>query len=166
LTKYGKRTRLAIAGVLITLIVATGIAMASQKPTLVNSGTVHITNHGGSTSPTALVDSRSHAIYMSTHDSKTKSACTGDCKLNFKALTTAAHSKAEGDVNQKLLGRIKVKRGRYQVTYNHHLLYTATGDTTPSVALFNGCKGFKGYWYILNTKGHAIRPKGVVCRAY
>jgi predicted lipoprotein with Yx(FWY)xxD motif len=151
-----------IAGVLITLLAATGIAIASQKPTLVNSGTVKY----ASTSGTALIDSRGHALYMSTHDGKDKSRCSGNCALNFKALTTAAHSKAEGKVNQKLLGRIKHGKGRYQVTYNHHPLYTATTDQTAGVALQEGCKEFKGTWYILNTKGNAIKPSGPHCQGY
>ncbi len=158
--KYGTLTRAGIAA-MATLLVVTGIALASSKPTIVNSGTVKYDGHTG----TALVDSRGHAIYMSTHDQKDKSRCSGNCALNFKPLTTKAHSKAKGDVNQKLLGRIKHGHGRYQVTYNHHPLYVAPTDSQAGVALQEGCKEFKATWWILNTKGHALKVSPA-CQGY
>jgi predicted lipoprotein with Yx(FWY)xxD motif len=144
-----------LAGPLITLIAATGIALAASRPTLVNSGTVKYNGNTG----TALVDSRGFAIYLFTHDKRDKSRCSGDCTLNFKPLTTAAHSKAEGQVNQKLLGRIKHGHGRYQVTYNHHPLYVSTTDK-PGVAFQDGCREFKGRWWLVNTNGraNAVKP--------
>jgi predicted lipoprotein with Yx(FWY)xxD motif len=159
-SKYGKLTRVGIAAVVLSLIVA-GIAIASSRPTTVSTATVKYSGDSG----TALVDSRGYALYMSTHDGKDKSRCSGNCRLNFRALTTKNHSVAKNGADQKLLGRIRLGHGRYQVTYNHHPLYGSTTDQGPGVALQAGCHEFSGRWYVLNVKGHALKP-AVACQGY
>jgi predicted lipoprotein with Yx(FWY)xxD motif len=159
-SKYGKLTRLGVAAVVLSLVVA-GIAIASSRPTIVSTATLQYDSQSG----TALVDSRGYALYMSMHDGKDKPRCSGNCKLNFRALTTKNHSVAKNGAIQKLLGRVKLGHNRYQVTYNHHPLYGSTTDPGPGRALQEGCKQSGGRWYVLNVNGHAIKP-AVPCQSY
>jgi predicted lipoprotein with Yx(FWY)xxD motif len=148
--------RLAIFAAIGIAALAAGVAFASSRPTKVGTGKV--TWQGGH-SATVLVDSRGHAIYISTHDGKDKSRCTGNCVLTFKPLPTNGKVQAVkgSGLNRRLFGTINRGHHKLQVTYNHHPLYVDTSDLKAGVTLSVGCRYFKARWYLINSRGHAVR---------
>ncbi len=90
-----------------------------------------------------LVDARGMTLYYFTPDTATKAACTGDCAKMWPPLlskSTPSHPTA-------LSGKFSVvndANGR-QVSYNGHLLYAYSGDTTPGQAAGDG---LYGKWYV------------------
>ncbi len=143
-----------------------GVAFASSRPTKVNTGKV--TWAGASQSATVLVDSRGHAIYVSSNDRKNRSRCTGNCVLTFKPLPTNGKVEAVkgSGLNPKLFGTINRGHHKLQVTYNHHPLYVGTSDLKAGEAPEMGCKYYKGRWFLINKKGNGVRGSKPYCQGY
>jgi predicted lipoprotein with Yx(FWY)xxD motif len=144
-----------------SLAAATGLALASTRPTIVNVARVQYGAHSGK----VLVDSKGRGLYMFSRDTSTTSKCTGSCTLTFKPLPTSGKVKAENGVNSKLIGTIHRKGWHQrQVTYNGHPLYVATTDSA-GYSTQEGCKHFHGWWHLVNTKGNAVKSPGA-CQGY
>ncbi|HLW49026.1 MAG TPA: hypothetical protein VKW09_14835 [bacterium] len=83
-----------------------------------------------------LTDANGMALYYFTPDTLTKSACTGACaKMWLPLLSKAAPTHAAA-----LSGTFRVVNGvnGHQVSYNGHLLYRYTGDSTLGQARGDG----------------------------
>lgn len=66
-------------------------------------------------------------------------------------------------LDARLLGRVRDGRA-YQVTYDHHRLYTFVGDHKPGQIAGEGKHQFGGYWYVVGLRGAILRPrKGKFC---
>jgi predicted lipoprotein with Yx(FWY)xxD motif len=104
-----------------------------------------------------LATSSGHILYLFAKDAKDKSECTGSCAKTWKPLVASGKLSAVSGsgVNAKLLGTIK---GR-QVVYDGHPLYTNVADTAAGDMHGEGANEFGGHWYVVNTKGSAVKPK-------
>ncbi|HWF36809.1 MAG TPA: arylsulfotransferase family protein [Solirubrobacteraceae bacterium] len=104
----------------------------------------------------ALATSSGHMLYLFTG-----TACTGGCAKTWKPLIARGSVSAVSGsgVNAKLLATSKRSDGRVQVTYNHHPLYTDVADTKAGDMHGEGASEFGGRWYVVNTKGNAVKPK-------
>jgi predicted lipoprotein with Yx(FWY)xxD motif len=125
-----------------------GLAIAATRTTNIHLGK---TTYGRYDAP-RLQDAAHYPIYISTHDLRDKSRCTGSCALTFAPLIAHGTPKALDGVRQKLLGTIPRGHHEKQVTYNHHPLYTSTTDA-PGSAIDDGCEFFKARWYVLDKTG-------------
>ena len=86
-------------------------------------------------------------VYTFSKDSGHKSACTGQCALNWPPVLTSGQPEAIGyAVDQDSLGTITRPDGTRQVTYNGKPLYLFKGDAFigPLPPPFNGPGGING----------------------
>jgi predicted lipoprotein with Yx(FWY)xxD motif len=136
------------------VLVLAGLAIASSEATNIRLGT---TSYGPYTAK-RLQNDHHYPIYVSNHDRRDQSRCSGQCLLTFKPVTTHGRVKAWDGVKQGLLGVIDRGHGVKQVTYNHHPLYTSTDDSSPGVALNDGCRLGNtprwGRWYVIDRDGN------------
>jgi predicted lipoprotein with Yx(FWY)xxD motif len=165
-SKWLAKGRVAMFVAIGMVALVAGVAFASSRPTKVNTGKV--TWSGGTQSAVVLVDSRGHAIYVSSNDRRDKSRCTGNCVLTFKPLPTSGKVEAVkgSGLNPKLFGTINRGHNKLQVTYNHHPLYVGTSDLKAGEAPEMGCKYYKGRWFLINKKGNGVRGSKPYCQGY
>ncbi len=150
------RGRRVILVAVAALLVITGLAIASTRPTVINAEKVQY----GPDTGVVLVDSHGHPLYVFTKDTNSASKCTGNCTLTFRPLPTSGKEAAKkgSGVNSKLFGTIK-RGSKLQVTYNHHPVYVGTSDPS-GYASEQNCKKFGGRWYVINTKGNPVKGRG------
>jgi predicted lipoprotein with Yx(FWY)xxD motif len=142
-----RRVLLVTGAVVVALA---GLAIASPGPTNIRLGRTSFGPFVGQ----RLQNGNHYAIYISTHDQRDKSRCSRGCTLRFKPLIARGRVKAWAGVKQKLLGIINRGHGVKQVTYNHHPLYTSTDDSSPNVAVDDGCPIAGGPWYVIDKNGN------------
>jgi predicted lipoprotein with Yx(FWY)xxD motif len=108
-----------------------------------------------------LATSTGHVLYLFAKDPKDKSECSGSCAKVWKPLVASGKlsAGAGSGVSQKLLGTIKGSGGLTQVVYDGHPLYTNVADTKAGDMHGEGANEFGGRWYVVNTKGAAVKPK-------
>jgi predicted lipoprotein with Yx(FWY)xxD motif len=102
-----------------------------------------------------IANSKLHTLYMFRADHGTTSACYGQCAKYWPPLVTKGKPVAGPGVKASLLGTIKRKDGKLQVTYKKHPLYTYIVDKKPGQTTGEGSKLFGAGWY-------ALTPTGVV----
>jgi predicted lipoprotein with Yx(FWY)xxD motif len=134
-----------IAVTAVLSLVLAGIAIASA-PTLSSvSGTV------GSTHETIVVNSRGHAVYTLTGDSKTHSECTkaNSCWGIWPPVTVGKGQRPTKGAGVSGTLSVWTHSGINQVLQNGHPLYAYAGDTSAHVANGNGIKTFGGTWFVV-----------------
>ena len=143
-----RRTTVALLVAALALVLA-GDAMASQpkgkRVSLIESDYGRI-----------LADGKGYALYLFTADDG-KSRCYGECAKAWPPLITKKRPRAVGDVKQELLGTVKRRSGRKQVTYNGHPLYYYVGDDAPGVIRCQSVYEYSGTWYIVKRSGKPVR---------
>ncbi len=99
-----------------------------------------------------LYDSRKQAIYIFEQDPKGKTVCYGECAVAWPPVYTEGEPQAAKGVKQSLLGTVKRRDGRSQVTYNGHPLYfyvnEAPGEVRCHNVFLNG-----GTWWVIAPDG-------------
>lgn len=113
------------------------------------------------TKPGKVLDTTSrHALYMFTKDSRSASRCSGSCSRAWRPLIASGRlSVARGSgLDSHLLSRIKIAGGKQQVAYNHHPLYTFSGDRKAGQTGGEGKHEFGGSWYLVSPKGDPVKP--------
>jgi predicted lipoprotein with Yx(FWY)xxD motif len=71
-----------------------------------------------------LVNARGRTLYLFEKDKRGKSSCNGACATAWPPLIASGKPRAKPGIKASLLGRVKRRDGRRQVTYNRHPLYT------------------------------------------
>jgi predicted lipoprotein with Yx(FWY)xxD motif len=101
---------------------------------------------------TMLFNSKKQAIYVFQRDSKNRSNCYGGCARLWPPVYTKAKPRALAGVKRSLLGTIKRRDGRLQVTYNGKPLYyyahEGPGQVLCHRVFLNG-----GYWWVIGPNG-------------
>jgi predicted lipoprotein with Yx(FWY)xxD motif len=102
-----------------------------------------------------LVDGDGLSLYLFTNDTQDSgtSTCTGECLVEWPALTTEGEPVAGEGVDATLLGTITRDDGSLQVTYNGWPLYYFHEDAAPGDT--NG-QGLGGVWFLVSPEGEAI----------
>jgi predicted lipoprotein with Yx(FWY)xxD motif len=144
----------------LTLGALAGAALAAvAKPTSVST---HQTKRGK-----VLAAATGHSLYLFTSDTGSTSTCSGSCARMWKPLLTSSRpvAVAGSGVNPKLLSTTRRSDHTLQVTYRGHPLYTSSRDRAAGEINGEGANQFHGHWYLLNTGGNAVKPKGggIVC---
>jgi predicted lipoprotein with Yx(FWY)xxD motif len=99
-----------------------------------------------------LFDGRDRALYLFTRDARNRSRCYGDCAVAWPPFYAKGRPRAARGVDQSLLGTIKRRDGRRQVTYKGQPLYFYIDDPGGQV-LCNNVPEFGGTWYALTARG-------------
>jgi predicted lipoprotein with Yx(FWY)xxD motif len=100
-----------------------------------------------------LFDGRDRALYLFTRDGKGKTRCYGACAGAWPPFYAKGRPRAGRDVRQALLGTIKRRDGRRQVTYKGQPLYFYVDDPKGQV-LCNDVVEFGGTWFALDAEGN------------
>jgi predicted lipoprotein with Yx(FWY)xxD motif len=100
-----------------------------------------------------LFDGRNRALYLFTRDPRNKTRCYGACAEAWPPFYAKGRPRAGRRVDRSLLGTIKRRDGRRQVTYKGQALYFYVDDPRGEV-LCNDVFEFGGTWYAVDAKGN------------
>jgi predicted lipoprotein with Yx(FWY)xxD motif len=139
----------------VATIALTQLAAASAANTAAATKiALHKTSKG-----TILVDSRGYTIYAFTLDKGEKDACAGifECLSEWPAVTTKSSVTAGPGIKKSLIGTIKFRGSKRQLTYAGHPLYTYVEDTKPAQTSNINILQFQGRWPALNAPGKLVK---------
>lgn len=140
---------LALALVLVAAIVLAPGA-ASGKPRVTVSA--HSSTYGK-----ALFDGRGFVLYAFTRDRR-RSACYGACAKAWPPFFAPKDAlRAGAGLKRSLLGTVRRKNGRRQVTYAGRPLYYYVGDRRPGQILCQDVFEFGGRWLLVRPSGRLLR---------
>jgi predicted lipoprotein with Yx(FWY)xxD motif len=100
-----------------------------------------------------LFDGRDRGLYLFTRDPRNRTRCYGACASAWPPFYARARPRAGRGVDPGLLGTIRRRDGRRQVTYKGQALYFYVDDPRGQV-LCNDIVEFGGTWYALTAKGN------------
>jgi predicted lipoprotein with Yx(FWY)xxD motif len=105
----------------------------------------------------ALFDGRGFVLYAFTRD-KRASACYGACAKAWPPyFAPKGELKVGAGLKRALLGTVRRRNGRRQVTYAGKPLYFYLGDTRPGQILCQDVVEFGGRWLIVRPSGAYLR---------
>jgi predicted lipoprotein with Yx(FWY)xxD motif len=99
-----------------------------------------------------LFDGRDRALYLFTRDPAKRSRCYGACAAAWPPFYAKARPRAARAVDRDLLGTVRRRDGRRQVTYKGQPLYFYVHDPKGQV-LCNDVVEFGGTWFALTAAG-------------
>ncbi|MFL5925123.1 MAG: hypothetical protein ACJ75Q_06995 [Gaiellaceae bacterium] len=136
-----------IALVLLVLALAAPAA-AGAPPTL---------KAGSSSYGKVLYDGRGFVLYAFTRD-RGRSACYGACAAAWPPyFAPKGKLRAGTGLKRGLLGTLKRRSGRRQVTYAGRPLYYYVGDRRPRQILCQDVVEYGGRWLIVRPSGKLVR---------
>lgn len=99
-----------------------------------------------------LFDSRRQAIYIFQRDSRGKTVCYGECARAWPPVLTDGEPRAREGVRQSLLGTVRRRDGKRQVTYAGRPLYFYDHEGPGEVRCHNvNLNG--GLWWVVGADG-------------
>jgi predicted lipoprotein with Yx(FWY)xxD motif len=130
---------------------AAGQTQAQARPTLI----VRDSKYGR-----VLFDGRGYALYAFTRDRRGgPSRCYGACAAAWPVYFGKGTLRAGTGVKQSLIGTVRRRDGRRQVTYNGRPLYYYVGERgRPGVILCQNVDEFGGLWLVVRPGGQLVRP--------
>ena len=139
----------ALVALFVSASIATGSsASASTRKTLI----VRNSAYGK-----ILFDGRGFVLYAFTRDRRGgKSRCYGECAAAWPVYYKKARITAGKGVRRKLIGTVRRKNGRRQITYNGRPLYYYSGDKAGQVLCQNVAE-FGGTWLVVRPSGKLVR---------
>jgi predicted lipoprotein with Yx(FWY)xxD motif len=128
--------------------VLAGVAAAGSGPVL----TAHSSTYGK-----AVFNGRGFVLYAFTRDRR-RSACYGECARRWPPYYAPKGTLRVGaGLKRSLLGTVKRRNGRRQVTYAGRPLYYYVGDTGPGVIRCQDVYEFGGRWLLVRPSGRLLR---------
>jgi predicted lipoprotein with Yx(FWY)xxD motif len=100
-----------------------------------------------------LFNAGNRALYLFTREPKRQTRCYGACAEAWPPFYTKGRPRAGRGVDASLLGTIKRRDGRRQVTYKGQALYFYVDDPKGEV-LCNDVFEFGGTWYAVDAAGN------------
>ncbi len=106
-----------------------------------------------------LVNSKGRTLYTFTKDTRNKDVCMKIkfCTSTWPPVTTKGKPVAGPGIQKSELGTIKLPKGKLQVTYFGHPLYTYSGDTGPGQTDYVGFPMFGGKWFGETAAGKPVK---------
>jgi predicted lipoprotein with Yx(FWY)xxD motif len=139
---------LALGLVLAAILAPTAMSEQSARATL----TARSSTYGK-----ALFDGRGFVLYAFTRDHR-RSACYGACAKAWPPYYAPKGTLRVGaGLKRSLLGTVKRRNGRRQVTYAGRPLYYYVGDTGPGVIRCQDVYEFGGRWLLVRPSGKLLR---------
>jgi predicted lipoprotein with Yx(FWY)xxD motif len=160
LTTRGRRFVAAGGAVAIAAAASAVPAMAVSKAHHTRAVTASATTVSAAktSAGTILLAPNGHTLYAFSKDKKNMDVCASRAScLSIWPMFTAKGSVTAGPgVKQSLLGTITVK-GKKQVTYAGHPLYTYTGDEGPKDVGYIGLSNAGGTWPAVSPAGSFVK---------
>jgi predicted lipoprotein with Yx(FWY)xxD motif len=146
------RTLLTVVSILAFAAVSAGAGQASSQAK--NTITAAKSRYG-----TVLFDGKGRALYGFTRDKRGgKSQCYGACASAWPVYyKPGGKLRAGKGVKKKLLGAVKRKNGRLQITYNGWPLYYYVSDVNPGQITCQNVSEFGGLWLVVSPTGRLVR---------
>ena len=136
---------------LVLAVAASGVANASAdaRATL----TVRSSSYGA-----ILFDGRGRALYAFTRDRRGgPSRCYGACARAWPVYFASDHLVAGKDVKRSLIGTVRRRDGRRQITYNGRPLYYYVRDTRAGQVTCQNVAEYGGTWLVVRPSGALVR---------
>jgi predicted lipoprotein with Yx(FWY)xxD motif len=123
--------------------------MDVTKPTL----TVRDTRYGR-----VLFNGNGRALYAFTHDIQGgASRCYGDCAKAWPVYYAGNTIRAGAGVTRSLIGTVRRKDARRQITYNGWPLYYYVSDLSPGQITCQKIREYGGLWLVVHPNGKLVR---------
>jgi predicted lipoprotein with Yx(FWY)xxD motif len=104
-----------------------------------------------------LFDGRDRVLYGFTRDRRGgASRCYGACAAAWPVYSSKGKVRALAGVKQSLIGTVKRRNGRLQVTYNGRPLYFYAHEG-PRQVLCQNVSEFGGLWLVMRPNGQLVR---------
>jgi predicted lipoprotein with Yx(FWY)xxD motif len=104
-----------------------------------------------------LFDGRGFVLYAFTRDHR-RSACYGACAKAWPPFYAPKGSLTVGaGIKRSLLGTVRRRNGRRQVTFAGRPLYHYVGDRSPGQILCQNVVEYGGRWLIVRPSGRLVR---------
>lgn len=133
---------------LVVLVLALAVpATAAAPPTL---------KAGSSSYGKVLYDGRGFVLYAFTRDHG-RSRCYGACAKAWPPYFASKRLLAGAGLKRGLLGSVRRRDGRRQVTYAGRPLYYYVGDKRPRQILCQDVVEFGGRWLVVRPSGKLVR---------
>lgn len=129
-------------------------ARANATGAMLHAATVKVAKESGLGK--VLVNSAGHTLYLFTPDHQKKPTCSGACASAWPPLDVKGKPTGGSGVKSSLLGTVKGKNGKTQVTYNHWPLYTFADDSAAGQHNGEGLSSFGGTWYAISAAGKEV----------
>jgi predicted lipoprotein with Yx(FWY)xxD motif len=105
-----------------------------------------------------IFDGRGFALYAFTRDRRRgPSQCYGACAKAWPVQYVKGGLRAGPGIKRALLGTVRRRDGRRQVTYNGWPLYYYVGERSPGVILCQNVDEFGGTWLVVKPTGKLVR---------
>ena len=104
-----------------------------------------------------LFDGKGRALYLFTRDKGERSHCYGACADAWPPFLTRGRPRAKDSADRDLLGTVKRKGGKTQVTYRGRPLYHYVGDREAGEVLCQDVEEYGGHWYVVAPSGKPVR---------
>jgi predicted lipoprotein with Yx(FWY)xxD motif len=128
---------------------AVGLALVAPPPAMAAVTTITV---GGSEFGTMLFGPNRQAIYIFQRDRRNVSRCYGNCAREWPPVYTKGKPRARRGVKSSLLGTIRRRNGRRQVTYAGKPLYYYAHEGPGEVECHNvNLNG--GLWWVIGPAG-------------
>jgi predicted lipoprotein with Yx(FWY)xxD motif len=116
---------------------------------------------GASAYGTMLFDGRGQAIYLFDRETSSRPRCYGACAAAWPPVLARGLPRVRGSVRDELLGTVRRRDGRRQVTYGGHPLYYYAHEG-PGQVLCHDVAEYGGTWLVVTPAGRAERPEPAV----
>jgi predicted lipoprotein with Yx(FWY)xxD motif len=103
-----------------------------------------------------LVDAHGKTLYDFPPDKRMSSTCYGACAALWPPLLTTGKPLAGHGVKASLLGTVRRKDGKLEVTYDRHPLYLFVSDRKAGETTGQGVEQFGAPWWVLSAAGKEI----------
>ncbi|HYX89383.1 MAG TPA: hypothetical protein VE753_08440 [Gaiellaceae bacterium] len=138
----------------LALLAAAVIAPAAMPEQSASRATlmVHTSRYGK-----VLFDGRGFVLYAFTRDHR-RSACYGACTKAWPPyFAPRGRLSVDAGAKRSLLGTVRRRDGRRQVTYAGRPLYYYVGDRSPGQILCQNVVEYGGTWLIVRPSGRLVR---------
>ena len=124
-------------------------ASAGSRATL----TVRSSSYGS-----ILFDGKGRALYAFTRDRRGgASRCYGACAKAWPVYFSSGRLAAGKGVKRSLIGTVRRRDGRRQITYNGRPLYYYVGDKSAGQVTCQNVDEFGGTWLVMRPSGALVR---------
>jgi predicted lipoprotein with Yx(FWY)xxD motif len=105
-----------------------------------------------------LFDGRGRALYAFTRDRRGgPSKCYGACARAWPVYFAGGRTVAGKGVKRSLIGTVRRRDGRRQITYNGRPLYYYVGDTRAGQVTCQNVAEYGGTWLVVRPSGALVR---------
>jgi predicted lipoprotein with Yx(FWY)xxD motif len=105
-----------------------------------------------------LFDGRGHALYAFTRDRRGgASRCYGACARAWPVYFASGRLVAGNGAKRSLIGTVRRRDGRRQITYNRRPLYYYVGDRSVGQVSCQNVAEYGGTWLVMRPSGALVR---------